>query len=578
VRDELLDMDGEEEIARYRFTRRASRRGWGRAWRRGWDGRGAALAVEALLLAGALVCGVALRLHQIRAQIPCDDEWHAIETVVHRPPGWIFTHFGWADYSIPLTLYDAYAARLVGLDELVLRLPVLAAGILALVLLPLLLRPFVGAKTSVVFAWLLAISPLHVYFSRYARPYSIAFLAAAVGVLAFLRWMEDRRARWGCLWAACAAIGPWFHLLMLPFLAAPGAWALWRAWRGRPLPPGFFALSAAAVLGLASLIGPPLVIDQAALADRAGKHGIELRSLLPAFELFSGAQEPLLAFAVGLALLAGAIHLRHAAPVAWRYLLFLCAVQVAALLVSRPAELRVAIVLVRYTLPGLLVFLLAVAAGLGVLDRRLRREWRWIPPHAASVALVAGLLACGPILSRHNPLNRAYFVPNAWTNHGLYQYQYSRAARMVFAESSVYPRQWPAVYREIASVAGPDDRVLEAPWFCYWHCNPFPFYQRLHRRPMLVGFVTPPGEPVPFGEVPPGDRRFTFRNLAHVADLPSLRRAGVRYVVFHRDLAAEMANVMELPRVDVERWIARYRALLGPPWRDDGTICVFELR
>ena len=565
LRGGTFDLGEQGKTPRDRWTRRAFGRGW-----RGWG--------ELALLAGALASGVALRLHQIQAQIPCDDEWHALETVAYRTPAWIATHFGYADYSIPLTLYDVLVARLVGLDELGLRLPVVAAGILALFLLPLLVRPWFGAKTSVVLAWLLAVSPLHIYFSRYARPYSIAFLAATVGVLAFLRWTEGRRLHWGVVWAACAAIGPWFHLLMLPFLAAPGAWALFQARRGRALPPHFFAVSGAAVLLLALLVGPPMVIDRAALADRAGLEGIQLRSLLPAFELFSGAQEPLLAFAVGLALVAGAIHLRHAAPAAWRYLLFLGAAQLAALFIARPAALSVAIVLARYMLPALLLFLLAVAAGLGVLDRRLRREWRWIPPHAASVALVAGLLAFGPLLSLHSPPNRTYFVPNAWTNHGLYQYQYAQGARAIWSKACCYPLRLPPVYREIARVAGPDDIVLEAPWFPYWHCNPFPFYQKLHRRPMLIGYVTPPGEPLRFGELAPRDERLRFRSFVHVADLPALRRAGVRYVVFHRDLAAEMTQVMELPRPEVERWIERYRRLVGPPWRDDGAVCVFDLR
>ena len=534
--------------------------------------------VELALLVGAVAVGVVLRLHQIRAQILCDDEWHALDALVYQTPGWIATHFGHADFSIPLTLYDLLVARLVGLDEMGVRAPALAAGIAALVLLPLLVRPLFGASTAVVFAWLLAISPLHIYFSRYARPYSIAFLAAAVGALAFLRWIDGGRLRWGVLWGACAAIGPWFHPLMLPFLAAPGLWALLQAWRGRPLPRRFFAVSASAVLGLALLIGPPLVIDRAAIAERAGVHGLQLAALVPAFELFSGAQELLLSFGVVVALLVGAIHSWHAAARPWRFLLFLCAVQLAALFIVRPAELRVAIVLARYMLPALLVFLLAVAAGLAELHRGLRSGWPRIPPHAASIALVASLLAFGPLLSIHRPANRTYFVPNAWTNHSLYQFQYSLRARAAWARGAFYPLRTPAVYREIDRVAGPDDAVLEAPWSHYGYSGVFTYYQKLHRRRMLIGFVTPPGQDLRPSELRPWDPRFRFRNFAHAADLDSLRRAGVRFVVFHRDLGSELTRMGPLHYPEVERWIARYRSLVGPPWRDDGQICVFDLR
>ena len=55
---------------------------------------------------GAIVLGgAAIRLWQLGQQIIGDDEWHAVNIAVHRPLGYILTHFHEADNCIPLTAY-----------------------------------------------------------------------------------------------------------------------------------------------------------------------------------------------------------------------------------------------------------------------------------------------------------------------------------------------------------------------------------------------------------------------------------------------------------------------------------------
>src|SRR5512138_2104278 len=58
-----------------------------------------------LLLLAAFLAGTALRVWQLDIQILIDDEWHAIHKLLHSSPLDIATHLGYADYSIPLTLY-----------------------------------------------------------------------------------------------------------------------------------------------------------------------------------------------------------------------------------------------------------------------------------------------------------------------------------------------------------------------------------------------------------------------------------------------------------------------------------------
>lgn len=69
----------------------------------------------------AVLVGLALRGYQIVA----DDEWHALHTLSFRSYAYILSHFGSADYSIPLTILCKMLARTVGLTELVMRAPML---------------------------------------------------------------------------------------------------------------------------------------------------------------------------------------------------------------------------------------------------------------------------------------------------------------------------------------------------------------------------------------------------------------------------------------------------------------------
>ncbi len=61
-----------------------------------------------------------------------------------------------------------------------MRLPSLVCGLATILVLPLFLRPQVGSRSAVYLSWLLAISPIHIFYSRLARPYSLTLLGTVV--------------------------------------------------------------------------------------------------------------------------------------------------------------------------------------------------------------------------------------------------------------------------------------------------------------------------------------------------------------------------------------------------------------
>ena len=143
----------------------------------------------------AVGVGVVLRVFALGGQIPVNDEWHAIHAMQELKPAFLLTRYGASDYSIPLTAYFLAVGHTFGLSEFSMRLPLLVAGIATLILLPSMVRPIVGRRAAAIFAWLLALSPILIFFSRMARPYAIVSLFAVWGLVAFQRTWEQGKLR-----------------------------------------------------------------------------------------------------------------------------------------------------------------------------------------------------------------------------------------------------------------------------------------------------------------------------------------------------------------------------------------------
>jgi hypothetical protein len=531
--------------------------------------------------------GVWLRLDQIQDQIIADDEWHALYALRSLGFAGIFLHFGNADHCIPMSLLDKLLANTVGISELWMRAVPLLSGIAALVVLPVLVRPLVGAKTGVLFAALLAISPVHIYFSRYARPYAVVFLLGLVGALAFERFLATRKRSYAWAYVACAIVVPWFHPIFLPFALAPLAFAILhdiprsadRIARIRELGP----FAAAIVAGWMLLIGPPLWVDFDSLRSRSGTGTIDSETLRIGYDLVSGTVTPATRLAFAAACLIGLISWFARRRGLLAYLAFLVACQAAAVASSRPALLGISLTAVRYLFPMVGIALLLAAEGLSRIDELAHRASSgWSPRHLPSVLACLAFLGWSPLLSPFAPANETYFRPNSWTNGPLYQGAYARSDRRTFLHS-LLPRSIPRFYFQLARLPAREGatthRIVEAPWWVDTSAVPFVAYQRLHRWPTVVGFLHEPGEEAAWSELPWPDLRLRFRNFVNLADFEGLRARGVIYVVLHKNLAAEVSReVHEPPLPRLENTMVRYRERFGPPCFEDELITVFDLR
>ncbi|MBK7644171.1 MAG: hypothetical protein IPJ19_14180 [Planctomycetes bacterium] len=521
------------------------------------------------LLGLATLLGIRLRFDQIGLQIAADDEWHSLHAVRDSSLTWILTHFGICDHCVPLTALDWILAQTVGLSEMGMRALPLAAGCLSVPLLAWLLRAELGERASLLFAALLAIAPLEVFYSRIARPYPVVFLLSLVALLALRRWLRGGGRGWAASYAVCAALALWFHLVVLPFVLAPLAWSF-LACRGHVRSRAAIAgLACVTLLAAALLVGPPLYGDLHSMEQRSLGGALGFPDGQVCFELVSGSFRLLLVFSFALALLLGALVLRHTGNLGTWFLVPSLA-QVLLLAFARPSGIEEPIIFVRYLLPLHGLALVAVALGLERLDRLARDEFPRLPRELAAFGCCAALYAFGPlpwIQSR----------PNSWSNALVYQANYERTFPYAFARGVLKMEGVPPIYAELARDARPGEVLLEAPNYGASHLSAFPIYQRSHRLPFLVGFVTPAEVPLPLCEVRADDVRFRFRNALHVLQFDELHTRHVRFVLFHRRPPASLADALHVDLRYVEQSIRDYKQRFGPPRFEDAQLCVFDL-
>ena len=149
------------------------------------------------LLPPVLVGGL-LRFWNLSGQIVGGDELHALRAATTRSLDEILFRYEAPDlYMLLAAALHELATLGVTLSEAWLRLPGMAAGLLSLVVLPALVARFVGARGAALFAWVLALSPALVLYSRIARSYLPVILLGTLGSWAFFAWWtEERQGRW----------------------------------------------------------------------------------------------------------------------------------------------------------------------------------------------------------------------------------------------------------------------------------------------------------------------------------------------------------------------------------------------
>lgn len=507
-----------------------------------------------LWLLPPFLAGALLRLWNLPDQILGGDEIHALRAAVNLPLREILTSYQQTDNCIPLTaLYKVLMGWGVPLSEMVVRLPVVLCGLAALLAMPLAFAGRVGRRVAVLFAWLLAVSPSLVLYSRIARSYLPIVLLGFGAVVAFEVWWRTRSRLAGVGYVVLGALAIWFHLGAGPFVASPflfavGDLALHREGRWRRLR-DLTLLGLSLCFALALFLVPSWGSLARLVQGKRQEQSVAWGDLLPdLLRLQAGTGRPWLAALFWVAAIAGLVLLIRRSPRLGFYTATVAAGHVAGLLVLSPMGLANPVIFGRYVLVVLPLVLLWVAAALG------------------QVRIVGGLLVA--LLAAGGPFAEPVYRSSSFAHHNDF---------VAFIRERASSPAVPAFYETLR-----DGDVVEFPWHTIWQYNrAFYAYQRVHGRGVIVST----------------SQRLLFRpglRMKNVVapDPEALCASGARYLIVHLRIGREEDRVLPAEGVirtadayrlrrslrrDAEILTGKARRLWGKPVYSDRSIRVWDL-
>jgi hypothetical protein len=494
-------------------------------------------------MGGAWIVGAYLRLWQLGQQIVVGDEVHALKSAGSGTVRTILAEEGLPDVSIPMALWDHLLIQTVGLTEWGLRLPVLLAGLLTLVILSVFTWRRINPLAGVLVAWLAALSPQLVMFSRFARPYMPIMLLSLLTIVFWQQQLVGKRHR---AWLAvlCTLLAISLSPTCAPALAAAHGCGLlllirqngWSALRpprflreGRVLGPLSFAVAAVALAaGLSQTLRLLPIAHLLALRTRWKGTPVDWEVVLEhvSFTSHSGLQ---LWFAFSLLL--GLFSPRPRARALGLAFVLMTLTQVACVILFVPWGGR-AFSIMRYLLVLYPIALLLIATGIETQLCALRRvfggEARWggLWAPAALVAISASVLNTGP-------LPHLFQKSNSFT--GMWPEHLTDPADI---KPTPYAA-WPRFYRFL-SESSEDLTVMEAPSISTSPASlrHYASYQVRHRQRVVLL-----------------NRRAVYKGKAAGVELSSIRPLrqsiglglqGIDYIIVHRDFVDERRRLMEL--------------------------------
>jgi tetratricopeptide (TPR) repeat protein/predicted membrane-bound mannosyltransferase len=188
-----------------------------------------------LLLAGVILLGTVLRFCSLGAKSLWGDEINTAVLFVQMPLTYSLTHLHPNNHTLYTLL--AHLLTLGGISEFLLRIPAAMLGIAAIPTLYQLGRIAFGSTTGLIAAFLVAISPYHLWFSQEARGYTGVVLFSALSLYFLFQAARLGRRRYFVGFVLTTALALYVHLFAILLLGAElcilGGLVLEKTWRQR---------------------------------------------------------------------------------------------------------------------------------------------------------------------------------------------------------------------------------------------------------------------------------------------------------------------------------------------------------
>ena len=171
-----------------------------------------------LMLSIVVLIAILLRLPNLTESIWFDELW---STYYKLGTFRQLAYYGVYDVSPPFHYVFMFGwIRVFGDSELAIRLPALIFGILSIPLAYVIAARYFDKQTGLLVALMMSLSPVHIWYSQEARPYSMLIFAFLISMLAVEKLRESKsKSVWFSVYI-CAAIACLFthYYLVFPFV------------------------------------------------------------------------------------------------------------------------------------------------------------------------------------------------------------------------------------------------------------------------------------------------------------------------------------------------------------------------
>jgi hypothetical protein len=507
----------------------------------------------------AVILGIILRLADLPSLLLFGDEYHGLE-LSRQSYGRILSSFDLNGSGIALPLLQRVSFDLFGESQWAYRLPAVLGGLAGIIVTYPIARRLVGRSAAAIATMALCMNPLHVFYSHFSRSYSIATFGCLILVWALWRVTGERPAsgRWHLLVVVSAALVPYAHLSALGVVVSACGGAAVLMWaeggsRKELLRLGAsFTVAALLCLGLYLPAWKPFWEFYRLMTGAPNPFAF---GVLDVAQLVTGGSASALVWLLGVPA-ASVWMIRHRRDAA--FLLAPAALLPIALLVlQHPYGSQVAYAHYLLTSVPFMLMLMSWALVRGV--RRLLPSSR----HAEVIAIAAGAFLA--ILAFWDgPLGRNHTDDGPFAN--TYLSQQAQPSFDVPFEGT------PGFYATLAAMDGPV-RIIEAPALVTLTMLLYRNYYLQHRKEVALGFF---------------NRRFGVSGpYVALLDPVQLRESDADYLVFHRDVRAEVQRYWEFAqpgsentqwvRVPSPKQLLRLRRFLGAPIHESDALLVWKL-
>ena len=559
----------------------------------------------------ALLAGCFWRLYLISDQVILDDEWHALNFTINHPLWYLLTHFSYAGANIiPVNAYVRLLLVSSGWSEILLVLPSLIAGIAGLVAFPLVLKRIFSARVTIFFAFLLAFSPLHIFYSRVCRPYSIYTFLGFMCIWILYEWSISGKKRFSLLFAVAGVLCVYFHFVGVIFVFVPLGCAIivkmiaksprLPAIRERVLPDFKELISVGGGILICLAILLTAAIIQRLPAMNASPASFSVQSILGFMQILSGTSCLSLNILFYGLLAIGLFQLFRKSFLLGFIFFSVFAAYVFVSFVTKSNFANVPLVLARYVIPAFPMAYILVALGMNSLwetasaipmNKRVTR----VVCYGTAGCFLFGLFWTGP-------LRQTYASPNNFTSHSAFQESYvplnwdhPRISNMIQKPYAVNKENMSVFYKTLADQPNVK-KIIEYPMQLGNHFNLFYYYQRFHRKDVAVGYTRSIKDPMNMatGGVLGGmiadqvlsqvkdPGQLKFKNMLDILDMAAVEHSRADLVVFHKNPLIEMFGTdtgnddSEIPIVTALSRV--YLQLFGQPVFEDRYLIVFKIR